>query len=256
MIKILDIILFSSLIFLGGCKISNDYQIVEKSSKTSVLVIGVENGKKFGKCPGSKLDSNGMYNLLKQYTDNIVLLQDSAATKSKVVDELKNVVTNDLAIIYYSGHGGSYDFNDEKSKLEEDGIDEFLCLYDDYLRDDDVWDIISQSSGRIFLIFDCCHSQTMFKLNAPPIFKRSSEKNLQNENKVNMLCWSGCEDSAVSYGASNGGIFTNTILTHFKPNMSYYEFWKVLENEQALKQYENIQQTKLGDFDLNAATFK
>lgn len=263
MIKLLNIVA-GSLICLSGCKISPDsqnnnwwskisYESVEKSPKTSALVIGVENGKKYGHCPGSIIDSNNMFNLLKFYTDNIVLLQDEAATKDKVISELKNVVTNDLAVIFYSGHGGSYNFNDEKSKLEEDGTDEFLCLYDDYLRDDDIWDIISQSSGRIFLIFDCCHSQTMFKLNHPSALKRGLST---SSKQVNMLCWSGCEDASSSYGWANGGFFTKTLVKNFRSDYTYEDLWNILVKSEDLSTYQNIQQTKFGDFDLKQTIFK
>lgn len=251
--KLMKIFIFLAFLFcFVGCETLNPSTDIEKSMGTSALVIGVETSLKYGKCHGSSLDATNMSNFLGQFSHSVICLKNEDATVENVKREMENAVTNSLAIIYYSGHGGSYNFNDKETMLEEDGTDEFLCLYDNYLRDDDIWKIISKSSGRCFLIFDCCHSRTMFKLG-----ENHKRKSLASSEKTpNMLCWSSCEDSSNSYGASNGGFFTNVILTHFKQNISYEEFWKILKSEQTLKQLENIQQTKLGVFDLSRNAFR
>lgn len=47
--------------------------------------------------------------------------------------------------------------------FETDGRDEFICCYDTGVIDNRIWDIVCKAKGRVFFIFDCCHSETMFR---------------------------------------------------------------------------------------------
>lgn len=266
-------IIFSFLcsLFLIGC-ISNENNTqvnstintnllssIEKSPTTSAVIIGMENSKAFGHCPGSAIDSKNAETVISAYTDNVIVLNDKNATIRNVSSALNDAVTNELCIVYYSGHGGSHAFNDSNTQLEADKVDEYLCLYDGAFRDDSIWEIISKSKGRVFLIFDCCHSATMFRvpgitfggLRYEQVYPRGRESTV-----MKMLCWSGCPDNTYSYGSSSGGKFSNCIWSYFKPNQTYDQLWKKLSSDKALKSYEVIQTTNINEFDLNSPVFK
>ena len=54
-----------------------------KTSKTSVVIVGVENGY-VGRCPGSLKDANSMKSMLSKHSSDVVVLVDSDATTSNV----------------------------------------------------------------------------------------------------------------------------------------------------------------------------
>lgn len=234
----------------GGCKSEGTAPSEAKSTNTYVVVVGMENSNFAGACPGAGHDADRMYRLLSAYTPNIVLYRDSNATKANVVAALKRAVANandGLVIFSYSGHGGSEPFYDT-GKEEVDGKDEFLCLYDTYMRDNEIWEIISQSKGRVFFITDSCHSQTQFR---NPVFRMrpplSFDHTINENQPFSMLCWSGCPDSDYSYGASSGGQFTNALLRHFNNNDTYQSLWDKIKQDKILRTYENPQSTIIGN---------
>lgn len=220
-------------------------------SSTYAVVVGMEYSKFAGSCPGAEIDSVRMVNLLRQYSTNIVHLRNAAATKAAVASALKNAIEkageDGLVIFYYSGHGGSEPF--PNTGIEEiDGSDEFYCFYDTYMRDNEMWNIISKSKGRVFLLNDCCHSCTIFreamvKIN-PPL---SWDHTLNEKQNFSMLCWSGCPDNTYSYGAASGGQFTNALMRHFADNKTYEELWEKIKKDKQLRVYEDPQSTILGD---------
>lgn len=71
---------------LCGCSIL-PYFIGEvddnNTSKTSVVIVGVENGYA-GRCPGSLKDANSMKSMLSKHSSDVVVLVDSGATTSNV----------------------------------------------------------------------------------------------------------------------------------------------------------------------------
>lgn len=240
--------------WIVGCKdISNwcgDCTPTAKATNTYAVVVGLENSRFAGACPGAGYDADRMYRLVSPYVgNNKVLLRDANATKANVVNALRNAVArvNDgLVIFYYSGHGGSEPFPDTGME-EVDGHDEFLCLYDTYMRDNEIWNIINKSRGRILLMFDCCHSCTMmrnsmFKIVPPLAYDHTITENC----KFSMLCWSGCPDDTYSYGAPSGGQFTNALLRHFDARKTYEVLWNEIKNDKTLRAYENPQSTILG----------
>jgi len=145
-----------------------------------------------------------MQDMLSHYTYDMTILTDTNATARNVLDGIERVCENELAIIYYSGHGGTYYTQNPE---EADGCDEFLVLYDYSIWDNDIWNIISQAKGNVVLIFDCCHSETMFQTvlgSSIPVMPPMKSKSC----KSRILCWSACEDNASSYADRNGGLFT------------------------------------------------
>ena len=141
---------------------------IDKSKKYALL-IGMETSK-WGSCPGANLDSNNMLGMVSQFVDSnhIVKLNDGKATKFAVVkalqDQIAKTPEDGIFVFTYSGHGGQMNAS-STAKNETDGKDEFLCLYDNYLIDNDLWTIFNKCKGRILFIVDACHSSTMFSLN-------------------------------------------------------------------------------------------
>lgn len=258
----------------------------QKSATTYAVVVGMENSRFAGACPGAGIDAKRFAALIGQYTDNVVYLPDAKATRTAVTAALKSAVENaELTVFYYSGHGGSEDFGDTGAE-EEDGQDEFLCLYDTYLRDNDIWKIISKSKGRVWMMYDACHSCSMYRAPANGVFPKTTAtkfggrrsgitfgrfakrngfkvKNITSGGKVcgiavyprdthyeegdiRMLCWSGCPDDTYSYGSSTGGEFTNCLLRRFNPVLSYDELWNAVESDRTLKYSESVQRTIIG----------
>ena len=248
---------FSLLIL--GCKTHFNTIDTAKATNTYIVVVGMEYSRFAGDCPGAGYDADRMYNVLSYHSKNIVLLKDSAATKSRVVSELTQAVENakdGLVILCYSGHGGSDPFFDTGDD-EKDGKDEYLCLYDTYLRDNELWKIISKCKGRFFFYSDSCHSQSQFRC---PMFKikppLSWDYELKEDHAFSLLCWSGCPDTDYSYGSSGGGQFTNAFLRHYKADKTYEQLWEEIKNDRTLRAYENPQSTSIGSGFKGKAVFR
>lgn len=221
----------------------------QPTAKVSAVVVGMESSRFAGSCPGAKYDSDRMFKLISQYTSDVVLLQDAAATRTAIVNAMKrgvNKAADGLFVFYYSGHGGSQPF--PNTGIEEtDGCDEYICPYDTYLIDNDIWKIISASKGRVFIIFDCCHSQTCFR--APSLTLKYAiplSATKTESGAINLQCWSGCPDDTFSYGSISGGKFTNTFLNYFSDSISYDDLWTKIEADKTLKRFEEVQRTIIG----------
>lgn len=235
--KILD-----KIISLFKCS-KKDEPIVKKNN-ISVVIVGMEYSRTFGSCPGAKKDAENMRRILSKYTDNITFFTDSEATRIRVANALKKAVESDLCIFCYSGHGGSERFSDTGSE-EKDGKDEFLCLNDNYLRDNDIWKILKTAKGRVVMYFDCCHSSDMFRTQNPfamgfGAVGTSTERGPKGQtlfvkdDNVNALAWAGCHESTVSWGSSAGGQLTNTLVKYFNQELTYDELWEKIANDSSL----------------------
>ena len=108
--KTLGVAIF--LTALAGCKFDNNganedaaADASAKTSSTYAVVIGMENSKFAGACPGAKLDSDRMYALLSKCTAKSVLLQDKDATRYNVKKAIEKGIADaggGLFILYYS----------------------------------------------------------------------------------------------------------------------------------------------------------
>ena len=233
----------ASVLIMSSCVTEPEPSTDVTTNDTYALVIGVENGYA-GKCEGCLLDYKNMTTLIRPYANKLVTMEDSQATKKNVVEAMKEGVKHELFILFYSGHGGStYASND---KTETDGKDEFMCLYDQGLLDNDIWNIIKESKGRVFLMFDCCHSATMYRTPLTFVRQMKLSASYNVSGPINMICWSGCPDSTYSYGSSSGGQFTNTLRKYFNKDMTYDQLWNKIESNSTLKQYEIVQRTIMG----------
>jgi hypothetical protein len=233
----------------------------------------METSKRFGSCPGCKYDSDRVNNLLRsQFRYKGVLLQSEAAKRDVVVKAINDAVmatpSDGLFIFYYSGHGGQENLNSPNTSEPSgaDDADEYLCLYDTYLLDDELWDIISKCKGRVFLVFDCCHSQTMFRsISSDIAIARGLAVPLESKEvkssgfdlkpraialdaaSFRMLCWSGCLEKEYSYGSKNGGVMTNSLMNRWKKGMSYDVLWnKILSDVKMLQPTQHPKATQYG----------
>lgn len=245
----------SSLTFVGvfvlvltaiGCKTEVEPMASTKINKTaSVVIVGVGNGFA-GKCSGTDKDISKMKTLLKPYASSLVSLKDKQATKKAVLDALTSAVKNvDHSIFYFTGHGTHTAATTDKGEV--DGQDEYICCYDTVVSDNEIWGIISKARGRVLLIFDCCHSGTMYR--APITFSRQIQQaraTSKVDGPISMICWSGCPDNKYSWGTSAGGYMTSALKSSYKKTRTYDEVWKKMEADKTTKKYEVIQQTKMG----------
>lgn len=262
------------------------------ASKVSYLCVGMENSKRFGSCAGCELDARRLTALMKtKYGYAGETLISEKATKAAVVSKLKAGISSTpedgVFLFFYSGHGGQEALGGQ----EPDGADrkdEYLCLYDSHMLDDEIWAIVSQCRGRVFLYFDACHSATMYRsvdseLKArgadgqkasalggtnlvrssgftfrPELFVGAAPMDMEGaRHSPRILCWSGCKESEYSYGGSNGGMLTSAVINNWKKGLSYGSLWSLASR--AVNRNEPTQnpvQTYVGDFNPGLEAFR
>lgn len=145
----------------------DDYSESRTNAPISFLCVGMERSKRFGSCPGCAIDASGMFGLLTgDLGYNGQLLISEQATKEAVVkclyDGISRTPADGIFIFCYSGHGGQEYLGGEEPD-GSDEPDEYLCLYDTYMLDDEIWDIAKRCKGRVMMYFDACHSATMYR---------------------------------------------------------------------------------------------
>ena len=263
------------------------------NSKVSYLVVGMEHSQRFGECTGCELDARRITNMIKRcFGYNGETLISEKAVKSDVVRLLREGIErtpeDGLFLFFYSGHGGQ-EFLGGKEPDDADRNDEFLCLYDTYMMDDEIWDIVSKCRGRVFLYFDACHSATMYRSVSAEIADKKNPKRAKalaadpkditrtkgfgfrpekfvkasaldlngNRSSPRILCWSGCEESEYSFGGSKGGTLTICMLANWESGMSYNALWsKTRSDVQKYQEGQNPVQTYVGDFPKDTEAFK
>lgn len=257
------------------CEMCSDRTICQTADKNKkyAIIVGMENSR-YGACPGADKDSNTMNAMISQYVDSshIVRLNNKQATvgafKKALIEQIGKVPEDGLLILTYSGHGGQYG-KSSSAKDETDGRDEFLCLYDGALIDNDLWEMFGWCKGRIFVVFDCCHSGTMYRL------PTEQEEGVEEEDRLplaapffakfenvrdvarRMLVVSGCGEETVSWGDSkNGGVLTSSMKRVFNKCLTYREWWNKFKVDASFKKVKQTPIcTKIGAFDLNAKIF-
>lgn len=261
-------------------------------AKASYLCVGMEYSSRFGGCAGCELDSKRLTSLMKdEFGYQGVTLVSGKATKAAVVGKLtegiENTPEDGLFIFMYSGHGGQESLGGK----EPDGADrkdEYLCLYDTHMLDDEIWEIVSRCRGRVLLYFDACHSATMYRsvaseLNVegsggkpaakalggdlvkssgftfrPERFVKARPMSSDAKNAVpRILCWSGCKEAEYSYGGSNGGVMTCNIIRNWKEGMSYSLLWgRVVQGVKSEQPTQNPVQTIVGEWPTLSEAFR
>ena len=149
----------------NGTEVETDEAKLKKN--VTYLCVGMEKSSRFGDCPGCKLDATRMDAMFRdKFGYKGSLLISEKATKSAVVSKLnagiESTPEDGMFMFCYSGHGGQESLGG-KEPDGSDSQDEYLCLYDTYMLDDEIWEIVSKCKGRVFLYFDACHSATMYR---------------------------------------------------------------------------------------------
>ncbi len=109
--------------------------------------------------------------------DHIMLLINSDATRKCIRETItgwlgRNAKTDDLVVIYFSGHGS---YAEDKDGDEPDGLDEYLLPYDVSLDDettgivDDIFGywVRRLRSNKVVLIFDSCYGGAVVEEELP-----------------------------------------------------------------------------------------
>jgi hypothetical protein len=205
--------------------------------------------------PGTSNDLQGCVNdaigwadvLIKRGFKN-VLLKDSQVTREAFVQTFGNYVADAKSgasiVITNSSHGTSLpDTNND----EPDGKDEAFCMYNGYLRDDDIRGIIKNLADGVNLtiISDSCFSGSVtrsflssIRNSHPPVprFMPPSDnicaarlnvlpvrnRVFFDEGEMKEILISGCKDNEYSYDAYLGGSYQGA--------MSYYAKKVINEN--------------------------
>lgn len=182
-------------------------------------------------------------------------------------EQIAKVTEDGICYITYSGHGGQTNRKANASN-ETDGKDEFLCLYDGQIIDDELWTIFGECKGRIFVVFDCCHSGTMYRLpheqeegdeveDREPLEQPFFAKFENARSAHRMFVISGCGEETVSWGDSvNGGVLTSAMKKTFNKCLSYKDWWNKFRVDASFKKVKQVPIcTKIGAFDPDAKIF-
>lgn len=261
--------------------------------QATYLCVGMESSARFGACPGCKKDAESLSALMADkfgYTGTTLISEK--ATKAAVVQKLKEGLAatpeDGLFLFFYSGHGGQ-EYLGGQEPTGADQPDEYLCLYDSHMLDDEIWDLVSTCRGRVFLYFDACHSATMYRSVSSELRIKATDPNVAvalgvsekdmvkskgfafhperfvtgsalstGKNAIRLLCWSGCKEAEFSYGGSGGGVLTLSVVGNWKPGCTYGTLWDAaLRRVQVQQPGQNPVQTFVGGgFTTSTEAFK
>jgi hypothetical protein len=250
----------------------------------------MEVSKRFGECPGCQSDAVYLSSLMDGLGYKGTLMISSEATKAAVVEKLKEGIDSTpeggLFLFFYSGHGGQ-EYLGGKEPDGADREDEYLCLYDSHMMDDEIWIIVSRCKGRVFLYFDACHSATMYRSVASDLKVSSGDKPVAvalgadlvrskgftfrpgrfsearalsldgKKSGPRILCWSGCREAEYSFGSFRGGELTLAVAANWKKGVSYDGLWsKVSSWVNSSQKTQHPVQTCIGGFSVKAEAFR
>lgn len=253
---------------LTGCVLSSSFwptssdnesdivETIKTNAPVLAVVVGMEVSEFAGKCEGSEFDSIRVKNLMDLNKIPTIYLKNDNATRNRVKTALSQIIKNsdETAIFYYSGHGG---FKTNKpSEIDPEPNDQFLCCYDGPVYDDEIWKIISQSKSKVVCIFDCCHSETMYR--APTFEKYIGFGDMTTTNfndcvaQGGVLVISGCPDEKYSYGSPKiGGYLTHTLFEGLDviQNPTYEDICVYIDENEWLRMFQTPMITIINGFD-------
>ena len=162
------------------------------SSKRIALLVGVEDyAGNNNDLIGIDKDISKMKALCSSWGFSVTVLKNSLNLKSYLSNYSRTLDSNDIFIIYYSGHGTSII---DRNGDESDGRDEALVLSDSrtnqYLIDDTLNLYLNRIGARKLIIIDSCHSGTIYKSfrlsNIEPIDTSIKSIHLSTNNFANI----------------------------------------------------------------------
>ncbi len=221
-------------------------------AKKIALLVGV------GNIPNNRLHSKEDIVTMKKLLANkfkIISLEDDKANYKNlksILEEMSKLKKSDTFLFYYSGHGcrafGSVDEKDSRDEfLMLSGVEyakDSLTIKSGIMLDDELNYRLSKIKAKKIILFDCCHSQTMYKSISPigskfsknigVIFKLGYKKNpLYSKYKIkNFIKLSACMDDEQTEDSPNGGIFTLTLkrVLQKSGNISFSKLIREIKN--------------------------
>ncbi|WP_146347174.1 D-Ala-D-Ala carboxypeptidase family metallohydrolase [Phaeobacter marinintestinus] len=123
-----------------------------------------------GKLQSCEADAKAMERLAKDNGFASKSLLTSAATRAKVISEIKaaarELEAGSMFLLTVSGHGGRIpDFNQDEDHDGDEKMDETLCLFDFQLADDELYMLWGEfrAGVRVLMVADTCHSGSMVR---------------------------------------------------------------------------------------------
>ena len=248
MLVVAALVLAGCVTIPDGGTVSNTEQMIGASNRVAVCIgLTSVDPRAYqgwaGDCPGCDIDAKGLYGLFLNNGFSATLMLNSAATwggvQTTILDASKRLKAGDLLVIAMSGHGGQMpdDNGDEPS-----GQDSTLCLWNGQVRDDDFLKFIQKlpSGIRIVLINDQCHSEGNFKAlwrqvkrgvslgsagkkTAVPLIREGLGYSWTSE--FQLIQFAGCREANYSYGSATGGTWTQNLLSAYKPELTWRQWF-------------------------------
>ncbi len=186
---------------------------------------------------GIEIDTANMSNMLTGYGFEIEKLADESATTERLREKLReyqNMQSDDIFLLYYSGHGAQIPDNNGD---ENDGRDETIVLYDyagdenikGLFVDDEMFRLLVAIPAKKFVFFDSCHSGSAFKSAAgatvaakslgylsKAVNPASNVKEPGEADKRSILFFGAAKDDQQSLATPSGSMFTLSLIDGIK----------------------------------------
>jgi len=245
--------------------------------------------------PGTQNDLRGCVNDARDWSDlltnvygfKVYSLLDSSCKVTAFVDTFGNMLSsskpNDHIVLTYSGHGSNVPDVDGD---EEDGRDECLCLYDEFLTDDVIRGAIQKLNpeAKLTIISDSCHSGTVTRAflaamdndnDAKPRYlppsdiasiREVKESNITGkiflpESGMKEVLIAGCQSTEYSYDAylgntSRGAMsYYATRVLRTTPKITYADFYAKLRQSLPNSSYPQTPMLESSDANKNMFMF-
>ncbi len=138
----------------------------DTSAETWAVVAGISGYESRGDILSrASMDAIDVYRFLRDEqnvdSDHIVLLVDAEARaeafRTAVSDLSHRAGSEDRLIVFYSGHGSQEPPGSGGSE-EADGVNEVLCFYNEDISDDEMYQLLDDFPGTVYLFTDACNS--------------------------------------------------------------------------------------------------
>ncbi len=243
--RIISLAILSALLF-SGCLFSKKRNKTEKppiitrnlTINQQALIVGVNDYKGTDKdLVGIDLDVEKMNKLFTSWGFEVKILQDSKSMdfQKSIVEYANTLKTDDVFILYFSGHGSST--VDRSGDELNDDRDELMVISDGmknlFILDDNIDKYLDKIEARKLIIFDSCNSGTVnrsyvassdnkVKYIPAPADVGDSEYDgsipmqsfLTPQISGPSLFFAACRDNEKSLTSKNGSLFTNTFLSY------------------------------------------
>ena len=164
---------------------SANFSVVARAPKKFAVCVGINKYAHISPLSGCVNDAKFMAANLEERGGwepaDVTVLLDSKATKAAIRCAVSNVaaqaMSGDTFVYQHSSHGGQFNAteDDEEPLAGEDGLDTFLCVYDENYYDNTTAyndyeiadDLAAFPAGvKVAMIVDACHSAGLFKSRA------------------------------------------------------------------------------------------